>query len=520
MENQEHITLKRTRQDFIETTIKKTKKSMKGKKLSDPSLLYITNPLQAPMVETAKNFFRSKKYSQFIVHVGPINGWRTVAKLAVRGYKSNSNTIGDPQATGRIVANKCIGLFEPGSHEVVPCFDSPVHHPSINSVAKLVEEALILMNATGYREDTDSGLFRYLLFSVQTVTNKVQLTFVINKEVPAQILSSKKMLSMSMNNKSMNEDPLMTTIDWLTKKQKRRDQFHSIWLHYHPASRHNNAITGRLDDSWKCIWGEPMLRECLVIPDKSSGDSESQDSYIPICLKYKPKLCFPPHVFRQANLQGFGRIIMTIRNFVPKKCRCIELYGGVGTIGLNILDLVKKLQCSDENPYNVSCFETTLSDIISDRIISDDLKNIPNESEILATGTDKFPDISDSQQEGINFLTIKEQENHRLNKTLRKRAVYMNSSAKDRAISGDFEHFDLLLVDPPRKGLDTEVIDALLESKSLQRLIYVSCGFKAFTNDYMRIVSTGMWTLVHAEGHVLFPGADHIETLAIFDRVS
>jgi hypothetical protein len=25
--------------------------------------------------------------------------------------------------------------------------------------------------------------------------------------------------------------------------------------------------------------------------------------------------------------------------------------------------------------------------------------------------------------------------------------------------------------------------------------------------------------LVHAEGHVLFPGSDHIETFAVFDRV-
>ena len=28
----------------------------------------------------------------------------------------------------------------------------------------------------------------------------------------------------------------------------------------------------------------------------------------------------------------------------------------------------------------------------------------------------------------------------------------------------------------------------------------------------------GGWSLVHAEGHVLFPGSDHLETLAIFDR--
>lgn len=27
------------------------------------------------------------------------------------------------------------------------------------------------------------------------------------------------------------------------------------------------------------------------------------------------------------------------------------------------------------------------------------------------------------------------------------------------------------------------------------------------------------WKLIHAEGHILFPGSDHIETFAVFDRV-
>ena len=36
--------------------------------------------------------------------------------------------------------------------------------------------------------------------------------------------------------------------------------------------------------------------------------------------------------------------------------RCVELYGGVGTIGLNCHDLLSSLRCSDENPYNQACF--------------------------------------------------------------------------------------------------------------------------------------------------------------------
>jgi len=55
--------------------------------------------------------------------------------------------------------------------------------------------------------------------------------------------------------------------------------------------------------------------------------------------------------------------------------------------------------------------------------------------------------------------------------------------------------------------------------RSLKRIIYVSCGFKALESD-TAVLLQGPWKLAHAEGHVFFPGSDHVESLAIFDRVS
>ena len=111
----------------------------------------------------------------------------------------------------------------------------------------------------------------------------------------------------------------------------------------------------------------------------------------------------------------------------------------------------------------------------------------------------------------------------------------------------------MLLLPAAHQGLDDEVVEALIAPHGLrpQRLIYVSCGFKAFKRDAARLLAGSMaggddpdggghaaaaaqagrgrgrkrgrggcrWDLVHAEGHVLFPGSDHIETFAVFDRV-
>ena len=52
----------------------------------------------------------------------------------------------------------------------------------------------------------------------------------------------------------------------------------------------------------------------------------------------------------------------------------------------------------------------------------------------------------------------------------------------------------------------------------LSRLIYLSCGFSAFQRDCDALIESGQWRLTHCEGFNFFPGSDHIETLAVFDR--
>ena len=413
---------------------------MREKSTRDPSLEYIKAPLKAPMVTTARKFFREHIPASggFEVICGEVEGWRTVAKLAVRGSRD-----------GLIARGSSIGLFAPGSHDIVPCSNSPVQHASINQIAGLVEQACVKSKTTGYREDTAKGLLRYLLLAVETSSNKVQLVLVVNCD-PLDVEESDHKMILN----------LVETI-W----DRASTLLLSLWIHFHPAGRHDNAITGRLDGSWKLMKGMEDLRVRIL-------DAADDDPRNP------PPLYFPPNVFRQANLGGFGNIIRSMRRFVPRKSRVIELYGGVGTIGLNLYDKIKRLQCSDENPYNKECFNKSL--------------------EILCEETGK--------------------------RRYRKRIYYVTSSASERAASGDLSsgEYEILIVDPPRKGLDEEVVQQLIikGSAAIKRILYVSCGFKAFQRDCLRLTGSGQWVLSHAEGHVLFPGADHIETFAVFDRMS
>jgi tRNA/tmRNA/rRNA uracil-C5-methylase (TrmA/RlmC/RlmD family) len=97
---------------------------------------------------------------------------------------------------------------------------------------------------------------------------------------------------------------------------------------------------------------------------------------------------------------------------------------------------------------------------------------------------------------------------------------------------------DVAILDPPRKGIEPELLDyfcnangrtsgsddesedsASQEPITVNRLLYLSCGFSAFERDCQRLLGSGLWKLVSAEGFLFFPGADHIETLAVFDRI-
>jgi len=67
---------------------------------------------------------------------------------------------------------------------------------------------------------------------------------------------------------------------------------------------------------------------------------------------------------------------------------------------------------------------------------------------------------------------------------------------------------DILIVDPPRKGLDPKILKAIADS-SLKQILYLSCNPESLKRD----VEALGWKLDQAIGYHLFPNTDHIELL-------
>ena len=79
------------------------------------------------------------------------------------------------------------------------------------------------------------------------------------------------------------------------------------------------------------------------------------------------------------------------------------------------------------------------------------------------------------------------------------------------------QSFGAVFVDPPRKGLDRAVIDALLSSPT-PRLIYVSCDPATLARDIKLLTQSGTYRFIKAQPVDMFPGTSHVKTVVLMSR--
>jgi 23S rRNA (uracil1939-C5)-methyltransferase len=75
---------------------------------------------------------------------------------------------------------------------------------------------------------------------------------------------------------------------------------------------------------------------------------------------------------------------------------------------------------------------------------------------------------------------------------------------------------DVVLVDPPRAGLEKQVVDGLLKSGP-KMIAYVSCDPSTLARDAARLISGG-YRLKQVTPFDLFPQTFHIESISIFEK--
>jgi 23S rRNA (uracil1939-C5)-methyltransferase len=75
---------------------------------------------------------------------------------------------------------------------------------------------------------------------------------------------------------------------------------------------------------------------------------------------------------------------------------------------------------------------------------------------------------------------------------------------------------DIVLLDPPRAGLDPRAMEGLLKA-SPEQIIYVSCDPATLARDLRKIIDAG-YSLQSVTSFDLFPQTYHIESISILSK--
>jgi tRNA/tmRNA/rRNA uracil-C5-methylase (TrmA/RlmC/RlmD family) len=189
-------------------------------------------------------------------------------------------------------------------------------------------------------------------------------------------------------------------------------------------------------------------------------------------------VAFTPAAFLQANYGAFDELVTlglgsaTWAN--PDECHVADVYAGTGALGLSLLarGLCSRLTAIEVTPGVAEAFDAAVT---------------------------------------------------RLPAHLHSRAAMHvgDAGGADALAILAASHADVVVVDPPRKGLDAPLLTALCDTERLatvRRLLYVSCGFKGLMRDAVALRQHG-WRLEREPVcWQLFPGTDALETVAHFVR--
>lgn len=175
-------------------------------------------------------------------------------------------------------------------------------------------------------------------------------------------------------------------------------------------------------------------------------------------LKFKVGLS----TFFQVNPYQTPNLYNQVLQNIPEKSQVVDLYCGVGSISLWIARKASRVTGIEENISSVQAARTASS-----------LNGLRNVSFLAGDASEILGEI-----------------------VLKKET-------------------DIVIVDPPRKGLDSKGIRMLLEA-NLKRIVYVSCNPQSLCEDLRSLDDS--YRVKSLTGVDMFPQTSHVECVAVLDK--
>ncbi len=313
---------------------------------------------------------------------------------------------------------KC-GYYAINSHRVIPCDECPLTPPVFFEITKITEEYIAEYSVPVYNETTQKGLLRHVCIRRAPATGEISVVLVSASEI--------------LPHKSQFLSRLCAV-----------EGVKSIYLNVN--KRNTNVIYGQKNI---LLWGNATITDVL-------------------CGR---RFEISPMSFYQVNSETCEKMYNYVKNGLKleKSDVLLDLYCGIGTIGLSCADSVGK----------VVGIEAVLN-AVEDAVRNADINGIENASFIFSSAADT-EEILES--------------------------VLPNC------------HPNVVIVDPPRKGLDAKTIEAVL-TLNPEKFAYISCDPATLARDLKIFDELGGYVPTVIQPIDMFPRTKHVECVVLLNKVN
>lgn len=304
------------------------------------------------------------------------------------------------------------GFYAYKSHRIIPCSDCSLQPVEFEQGINAFSEWVRKCNITSYDENSGKGLLRHIYFRKAFGTGEIMACAVING---GNIPQSNLLIDLLKENVCGLKSVVLNI-----NKEK------------------TNVILGKTS---KTIWGSDTITDVLL----------------------GKKFVISPNSFYQVNHNQCEKLYNIAKKFADLSGNetLLDLYCGVGTIGLTMADSVKNLVGIEIIPQAIenAKINAQMNDVSNARFICADA---PRGAEIL-------------KQEGIKP--------------------------------------DIIILDPPRKGCDKVLFDTI-KQLSPSKIVYVSCDSATLARD-LEILKSKNYITQKVTAVDMFPRTPHVEAVAL-----
>ncbi len=303
------------------------------------------------------------------------------------------------------------GFYAYKSHRIIPCSDCRLQPKEFEQGIKAFEKWVEAADVTSYDENTGRGLLRHIYFRKGFATDELMACAVINGDsIPKADLLIDLLRKNLLNLKSV-----------VVNINKNK----------------TNVILGKTS---KTIWGSDTINDMLL------GKS----------------FVISPNSFYQVNHSQCERLYERAKEYAGLTGSevLLDLYCGVGTIGLTMADGVKRLVGIEIIPQAVENAKINAA-----------LNNITN-AEFICADAAKGAELL--REEGITP--------------------------------------DVIILDPPRKGCDKALLDTVVQMAP-KKIVYVSCDSATLARD-LEILKNKDYITQRVTAVDMFPRTPHVEAVA------